>query len=62
MYTKASYTASGLMAPMLMNLEIPVQNRDGVCFIVPAATLNVPTQTQEVSVLYRYMASQLMSV
>ena len=45
----------GLMVVMLMNLEIPVQNRDGACFIVPAAILNVPTQTQQEDVL---LASQ----
>lgn len=35
----------GLMAVMLMNLLMVVQNRDGVCFIVHVATLNVLTQT-----------------
>lgn len=40
----------GLMAAMLMNLLMVVQNRDGVCFIVHAATLNVPTQTLLVDV------------
>lgn len=43
-------TATGLMELLLMNSEIPVQNRDGVCSIVHAAILNVPTQTQLVDV------------
>lgn len=40
-------TATGLMEHTVMNLEVAMQNRDGVCVIVPAATLNVPTQTQQ---------------
>lgn len=39
-------TATGLMEHTVTNLEVAMQNRDGVCVIVPAAILNVLTQTQ----------------
>lgn len=45
----------GLMVVMQMNCYSLVQNRDGVCFIVHAVILNVPTQTQLVDV---HLASQ----
>ena len=51
MYTKASFTASGLMVVMQMNFKIPVQNRDGVHNIVSAASRIVRTQTQLEDVL-----------
>lgn len=39
--------AAGLMVLLLMNCSHARQNKDGVCSIVHAAILNVPTQTQQ---------------